>query len=86
MQSLRERGAGCDLRNVCHSFSDNENGSLRFGRLPSTTVWPDGLLPAYGEDGLHILRTLIDRLIPREASLCREPGHRLDQLIDLRAE
>ena len=44
------------------------------------------LLPARGEDRLHGLRLLIDRLIPREASLLGEPGHRLNQLIHLRAE
>ena len=43
------------------------------------------LLPARGQDGLHILRLLIDPLIPREAGPCSEPGHRLDQLIHLRA-
>lgn len=47
---------------------------------------PVMLLPADSQDRLHILRLLIDRLIPREASLCGEPGHRLDQLIDLRVE
>jgi hypothetical protein len=44
------------------------------------------LLPARGQDRLHILWQLIDRLIPREASLLREPRHRLNQLIDLRAK
>lgn len=44
------------------------------------------LLPARGQDRLHILRPLIDRLIPRKAGLLREPRHRLNQLIDLRAE
>ena len=43
-------------------------------------------LPARSQDRLHVLRPLIDRLIPREASLCSEPRHRLNQLIDLRAE
>ena len=44
------------------------------------------LLPARGQDGLYILRLLIDPLILREAGLCGEPCHRLNQLIDLRAE
>ena len=35
---------------------------------------------------VHILWPLIDRLIPREAGLLGESGHRLNQLIDLRAE
>ena len=46
----------------------------------------DRLLPACGEDRLHVLWPLIDRLIPCEAGLLGEPGHRLNQLIDLRAE
>ena len=32
------------------------------------------------------MRLLINRLIPREAGLCGEARHRLNQLIDLRAE
>lgn len=44
------------------------------------------LLPARGQNRLHILRLLIDRLIPREAGLLGEARHRLDQLIDLRAQ
>ena len=35
---------------------------------------------------MHILRLLIDGLIPGQSRLLREPGHRLDQLIDLRAQ
>lgn len=44
------------------------------------------LLPARSQEGLYILRLLIDALIPGEASLLREPRHRLDELIDLGAE
>jgi hypothetical protein len=33
-----------------------------------------------------LLRLLIDGLIPREAGLCGEPRHRLNQLIPLRAQ
>ena len=41
------------------------------------------LLPARGEDDLHILRLLIDGLIPAEPGLQHEGGHRLNQLMDL---
>jgi len=44
------------------------------------------LLPARGQNGLHLLGPLIDRLIPREPGLGREPGHGLNQLIHLRIE
>ena len=40
-------------------------------------------LPAGSKDGLHILRLLIDGLIPAEAGLLRESCHRLDKLVDL---
>jgi hypothetical protein len=36
------------------------------------------LLPARRQNGLHLCWLLIDRLIPREARLGREPRHRLD--------
>jgi|CXWL01.1.fsa_nt_gi hypothetical protein len=36
---------------------------------PETTEGANPLLPACGQDRLHILRAFIDRLIPREASL-----------------
>ncbi len=54
-----------------------------FAPLPLT---PNPSLPARGQNRLHLLRLLIDRLIPGEACLSSEPSHRLDQLIDLRAE
>ena len=44
------------------------------------------LLPAGRQNRLSRLRPLIDRLIPREAGLLRKPCHRLNQLIDSRAE
>lgn len=44
------------------------------------------LLPAGRQDTLHLLRLLIDRLIPRKAGLLTERGHGLNQLIDLCAE
>ena len=44
------------------------------------------LLPARGEDRLHLLRALIDGLIPCEAGLLREPSHSLNQLIHLRIQ
>ena len=44
------------------------------------------LLPARRQDRLHLCRLLIDRLIPREAGLLREPSHGLNQLIDLCTE
>ena len=40
-------------------------------------------MPTGGQDRLHLLRALIDGLVPREAGLLAERGHRLDQLIDL---
>lgn len=43
-------------------------------------------MPTGGQHGLDILRPLIDGLIPREPSLLREARHRLDELIDLRAQ
>lgn len=43
-------------------------------------------MPTGGQHGLDILRPLINGLIPREASLLREARHRLDELIDLRAQ
>jgi len=43
------------------------------------------LLPAGGHDGLHLLGLLIEGLIPGEPGLLTERGHRLDQLIHLRA-
>ena len=44
------------------------------------------LLPARSEDGLHSLRLLLNGLIPAEAGLLREGGHRLNQLIDLASQ
>ena len=44
------------------------------------------LLPAGSQNGLHLLRLLIDGLIPGEPALLTERGHGLNQLIDLRAE
>jgi hypothetical protein len=44
------------------------------------------LLPACGQNCLHLLWLLIDGLIPGEAGLCGETRHCLDQLIDLRAQ
>ena len=41
-------------------------------------------MPAGGQDGLHILRPLIDGLIPRQSCLLTEGGHGLNELIDLR--
>ena len=41
------------------------------------------LLPAGCEDVLHLLRLLIDRLIPVETGLLAERRHGLDQLIHL---
>jgi len=40
-------------------------------------------MPTGRQDRLHLLRALIDRLIPREPSLLTERHRRLDQLIDL---
>jgi len=44
---------------------------------------PHVLLPASAQDGLHLLGLLIDPLIPGEAGLLTERGHRGDQLIHL---
>jgi hypothetical protein len=54
------------------SSLNSKNGSLPFGRFPATTVWSNRLLPAHGEDGLRLLRLLIDRSIPHEACLLDE--------------
>jgi hypothetical protein len=43
-------------------------------------------LRAHGQDRLHLLWPLIDHLTPREAGLLHEPGHPLNELIDLCAE
>jgi hypothetical protein len=43
-------------------------------------------VPAGRQYGLHLLRLLIDALVPRKSSLLAEGGHGLDQLIDLRIE
>lgn len=40
-------------------------------------------MPACGQDVLHILRPLVDGLIPGEPTLLTEGCHRLDQLVDL---
>ena len=53
------------------------------GQVERTEVPSPLLLPAESEDRLHILRPLIDGLIPTEAGLLREGGLRLNQLIDL---
>ena len=53
---------------------------------PFTTPPFPSLLPATSQDGLHLLGLLIDRSVPREPGLLAERCHRLDQLIDLRAE
>jgi hypothetical protein len=42
------------------------------------------LVPTPSQHCLHILRSRIDGLIPGQAGLLTERGHRLDQLIDLR--
>jgi len=39
-------------------------------------------LPAGCQDVLHLLRLLIDRLVPREATLLTERGHGLNQRIN----
>ena len=44
------------------------------------------LLPIRRQNGLDILRTLIDGLIPRQPGLLTEGGHGLDQLIDFRIQ
>jgi hypothetical protein len=47
---------------------------------------PEGrgsLLPAHGQNRLHLLWPLIDFLIPSEASLLGKSRHRLDQLLDM---
>ncbi|OGO40010.1 MAG: hypothetical protein A2Z03_12030 [Chloroflexi bacterium RBG_16_56_8] len=41
-------------------------------------------LPIRGYDSLHLIRVLVDRLIPGDAAMrSGELGHRLDQLVDL---
>ena len=44
------------------------------------------LVPVGGEDRLYFLRSLIDRLVPRQPCLLAEGCHRLDQLIHLRIQ
>ena len=46
----------------------------------------DHLVPACCQDGLHVLRPLIDGLVPCESGLLAEGGHRLGQLVDLSIE
>ena len=52
----------------------------------SPLTFHDSLLPARRQNVLNLLRLLIDRLIPGETGLLGELRHRLDELIDLRAE
>ena len=51
--------------------------------ISASTVVSDRLLPAGSEDRPHVLRSLRDRIFPRETRLLREGCHRLNQLIDL---
>jgi hypothetical protein len=44
------------------------------------------LLPVRRQDGLDLLRLLIDHLIPSQAGLLREGSPRLNELIHLRVE
>ena len=44
------------------------------------------LVPVRGEDRLHLLRSLIDRLVPGQTRLLVKRGHCLDQLINLRVK
>jgi hypothetical protein len=53
---------------------------------PSTCSPRVSLLLARGQDGRYVLRLLIDQLTPREAGLCWESCHCLNQLINVRAE
>ena len=53
------------------------------GQVERAEVPSPLLLPAGSEDGLHVLWLLIDSVIPAEAGLLREGGHRLNQLIDV---
>ena len=46
-----------------------KTGAFLSEDFPSTTVWFDRLLPARGQDDLHLLRPLIDGLIADEAGL-----------------
>ena len=43
-------------------------------------------MPTGGQDRLHLLRPLIDGLVPRQAALLAEGGHRLNELVDLGIE
>jgi len=44
------------------------------------------LLPARGQDGLHLLRPLINRLVPRQSGLLCISCHRLIELVHLRVQ
>ena len=67
-------GTGAKKKGACLPRCENVAGGLFQHPM---------LLPARGQDGLYILRLLINRLVPREAGLLSEPCHRLNQLIDL---
>jgi hypothetical protein len=43
-------------------------------------------VPAGRQDRLHLVRTRIDGLIPRQSALLTEGRHRLDELVDLRID
>ena len=53
---------------------------------PSPTSLIQSSLPAPGQHRLHVLRPLIDGLIPAKTRLLREARHRLDQLLHLGIE
>ena len=57
-----------------------------FTPYPSRLTFHIPLLPAGGKDRLHILRLLIDGLIPGEPGLGAEGGHGLNELIHLGIE
>ena len=58
---------------------------------PQRRSGPSFLLPARSQNALELRLLLngaatLDSIAPTQAGLCGEPGHGLNQLIDLRAE
>ena len=63
-----------------------DDGLAGFWGSESVGTWHVSLLPIRGQNALNLRWLLIDPLVPAQTGLLRKGCHRLDQLIDLRAE